>query len=122
MTRKVTPTAVKRIITKGLTGWEAGKLILQDLIDSYHGRDSVLTETDMETIRCAPMEGADVRDYNMFMALCRGFHMGHILGEWTCVDAGLQISFLDGVLRDANIREGHLQASGHTLCHWPTTL
>ena len=103
MTRTVTPTSVKRI-TKGLTGWEAGKLILQDLIDSYHGRDSVLTETDMETIRGVSMEGADVRDYNMFMALCRGFHMGHILGEWTCADAGLQISFLDGVLRDANKR------------------
>ncbi|MCP4261065.1 MAG: hypothetical protein GY774_26670 [Planctomycetes bacterium] len=104
MTRKVTPTAVKRIITKGLTGWEAGKLILQDLTDSYSGRNSVLTETDMETIRGVSMEGIDVRDYNMFMALCRGFHMGHILGEWTCVDAGLQISFLDGVLRDANKR------------------
>jgi hypothetical protein len=104
MTRTVTPTAVKRIITKGLTGWEAGKLVLQDLIDSYHSRNSVLTETDMETIRNAPMEGADIRDYNMFMALCRGFHMGYILGEWTCADAGLQISFLDGVLRDASKR------------------
>ena len=57
MTRTVTPTAIKKIITKGLTGWEAGKLILQDLIDSYHGRGSVLTETDMETIRNASMEG-----------------------------------------------------------------
>ena len=44
MTRTVTATAVKRIITKGLTGWEAGKLVLQDLIDCYHHRDSVLTE------------------------------------------------------------------------------
>ena len=44
------------------------------------------TEADMATIRNAPMEGADVRDYNMFMALCRGFHVGHMLGEWTCVD------------------------------------
>lgn len=104
MARTVTPTAVKRIITKGLTGWEAGKLILQDLIDSYHGRDSVLTEADMAAIRHAPMEGADVRDYNTFMALCRGFHLGYMVGEWTCADAGLQISFLERMLRDADKR------------------
>jgi len=100
MTRTVTTKAVTRIITKGLTGWEAGKLSLQDLIDSYHGRDSVLTEADMAAIRNVPMEGGDVKDYNMFMALCRGFHMGHIVGEWTCADACLGISFLDGLLKD----------------------
>ncbi len=104
MTRTVTPTALKRIITKGLTGWEAGKLVLQDLIDSYHRRDSVLTDADMETIRNMSMEGADVRDYNMFMALCRGFHMGYILGEWTCSDAGLEISYLDRLLQDTRKR------------------
>jgi len=104
MTRTVTTTAVKRIITKGLTGWEAGKLALQDLIDSYHGRDSVLTEADIAAIRNAPMEGADVRDYNMFMALCRGFHLGYMLAEWTCADAGLQLSFLERMVRDANKR------------------
>ena len=104
MTRTATATAVKRIITKGLTGWEAGKLALQDVVDSYCGRDSVLTEADAAAIRHAPMEGSDVRDYNMFMALCRGFNMGHILGEWSCVDACLQISFLDEPLRDAHKR------------------
>ena len=104
MTRTVTTTAIKRIITKGLTGWEAGKLILQDLTDSYHGKDSVLTEADMEAIQRAPMQGADVGDYNMFMALYRGFHLGHILGEWTCTDACLQISLLDHMLEDAEKR------------------
>ena len=104
MTRTVTTTAVKRIITKGLTGWEAGKLILQDLIDSYLHMDSVLTDADLETIRNTPMEGADVRDYNMFMALCRGFHLGYMLAEWTCADAGLQLSFLERMLRDVNKR------------------
>ena len=58
----------------------------------------------MATIRNAPMEGADVRDYNMFIALCRGFHMGHMLGEWTCVDACLQILLLERPLRDAGKR------------------
>jgi hypothetical protein len=104
MTRTVTITAVKRIITKGLTGWEAGKLMLQDVIDCYYGRDSVLTEADIDAIRHARMEGADVRDYNMFMALCRGFHMGYILGEWTCTDACLHISSLDRLLEEAEKR------------------
>jgi len=104
MTRKVTKEAIKKIITKGLTGWEAGKLILQDSIDSYHGRDSLLTEGDITAIRSAPMEGGDVRDYNMFIALYRGFHVGHMLGQWTCVDACLEILLLERFLRDANKR------------------
>jgi hypothetical protein len=104
MTRTVTTTAVKRIITKGLTGWQAGKLILQDMIDSYVGRDSVLTEADMATIQQTRMEGADVRDYNMFMALCRGFHWGYVLAQWSCKDACLEIGFLDRALEDADTR------------------
>ena len=104
MTRTVTKTAIKRIISKGLTGWEAGKLILQDLIDSYHGRDSILTEADMATIRSAPMEGANVRDYNMFMALCQGFQTGQKMGEWSCSDACLEIILLERPLRDAGKR------------------
>jgi hypothetical protein len=104
MTHTVTAKAIKRIITKGLTGWEAGKLNLQDMIDSYHRRDSVLTEADIAAIRNTPMEGADVRDYNMFMALCRGFHVGHMLGEWTCVDACLQITYFEWLFRDAEKR------------------
>lgn len=104
MTRTATATAVKRILTKGLTGWQAGKLTLQDLIDGYLHRDSVLTEADMAAIRQEPMEGADVRDYNTFMALCRGFHTGHMLGEWTCQDACLRITYFDQALEDAKKR------------------
>jgi hypothetical protein len=104
MAHRMKKATISRLLAKGLTGWEAGKLILQDLIDSYHGRDSVLTETDMATIQHAPMEGADVRDYNTFMALCRGFHMGYMLGEWTCQDACLQITYFDRALQDAEKR------------------
>ncbi|MHC4120290.1 MAG: hypothetical protein ACYSWO_22580 [Planctomycetota bacterium] len=41
---------------------------------------------------------------NMFMALGRGLDMGRILGEWTCADACLQISFLERMLRDVDKR------------------
>ena len=104
MTRTVTATAIKKIITKGLTGWEAGKLILQDFIYSYHGRDSVLTEADMAAIRNAPMKGGDIRDYNTFMGLCRGFYKGCMFGEWTCTDACLQITYFDRILQNVNKR------------------
>lgn len=104
MTQTVTKKAVKRIITKGLTGWQAGKLMLQDLVDTYHRRGSILTDADIAAIRNIPMEGPDVRDYNMFMALCRGFHVGNMLGEWTCADACLEITYLDRILQSANKR------------------
>jgi hypothetical protein len=104
MTRTATATAVKRMLTKGLTGWQAGKLILQDVIDGYLRRDSVLTEADMAAVQQARMEGADVRDYNMFMALCRGFHLGYVMAEWACGDACLEIGFLDRALQDADKR------------------
>ena len=51
MAKTITAKAVSRIITKGLTGWEAGKLILQDFIYEYYGRDSILTETDRTSLQ-----------------------------------------------------------------------
>ena len=104
MTRTVTTKAVKKIITKGLTGWEAGKLILQDFIYEYHGRDSILTEADSAAIRNAPMKGSDIKDYNTFMALCRGFYKGFIMGEWNCTDACLRITYFDRILQNTNKR------------------
>lgn len=104
MSKTVTQTAIKRILTKGLTGWEAGKLLLQDLIDGYMGRESVLTEADIAAIRQAPMKGPDIRDYNMFVTLGRGFHTGFMVAEWACKDACLQIGFLDRALHDADKR------------------
>jgi hypothetical protein len=104
MTRTVTTAAVKRILTKGLTGWEAGKLILQDMIDSFLRRDSVLTEADVTDIEQTPMRGADVGDYNMFMALCRGFYKGCIIAGLACKDACLQIGFIDRALQDVEKR------------------
>jgi len=104
MARTVTATAVKRIMTKGLTGWEAGKLVLQDLVHSYLGRDSTLSEAELAAIQHAPMQGTDVRDYNTFIALCRGFDTGYMVGNWACKDACLQIASLDRALQDADKR------------------
>lgn len=104
MARMVTTAAVKKIITRGLTGWQAGKLVLQDMVDTCLGKDGVLTEADMASIQQIRMEGADVRDYNTFMALCRGFYRGWMLAELACKDACLQIGFLERALRDVDKR------------------
>jgi hypothetical protein len=104
MTRTVTHAAVKRVITRGLTGWQAGKLVLQDLIDGFFGKDPVLSESYLATIRSMRMEGGDVRNYNMFMALCRSFHAGYMLAQWSCTDACLQIEWLDRALENADRR------------------
>jgi len=104
MAQTVTAKAISRIITKGLTGWEAGKLVLQDFINEYYGKDSILTEADRTSITNTPLQGDDVRDYNMFMALCRGFYKGCMFAEWSCTDACLKISLLDQILQDADRR------------------
>jgi hypothetical protein len=101
MAQTITAKAISRIITKGLTGWEAGKLILQDFINEYYGKDSILTEADRTSIQNMSLKGNDVKDYNMFMALCRGFYKGCMFGEWTCTDACLRISFIDQILDEA---------------------
>ena len=62
----------------------------------------ILTVADIAAIRNISMEGPDVRDYNMFMALCRGFHVGNMLGEWTCADACLEITYFDRILQSAS--------------------
>jgi hypothetical protein len=101
MAQKVTEKAISRIITKGLTGWEAGKLLLQDFINEYYGKDSILTESDITSIQNMSIQGNDVKDYNMFMALCRGFYKGCMFAEWTCTDACLRVSFIDQILDEA---------------------
>ncbi len=104
MAGMATAARVKRILSKGLTGWEAGKLIMQDTVGSLSGRTPVLTDTDIQTIRQAPMESADIRDYNILMALCRGLDVGYMTAQWACKDACLQIEFLDHAFEDAEKR------------------
>ncbi len=101
MARTVTGTAIKRIMSRGLTGWEAGRLILQDSVDLSCGIPLTLTDTDMAAIRSAPLQGKDVRDFNKTMALARAFEKGVMVCEMAWKDACLDLSFLVTLLRDA---------------------
>jgi len=62
MAKTITAKAVSRIITKGLTGWEAGKLVLQDFIYEYYSKDSIYTDTDRTSIQNMSTQGSDVKD------------------------------------------------------------
>jgi len=104
MARTVTPNAIKRIMTKGLSGWEAGRLILQDSIDLSCGIAPTLTDADMAAIRSAPLKGKDVRDFNTIMALARAFEKGVAVSEMAWKDACLDLAFLVKLLEDANKR------------------
>jgi hypothetical protein len=52
----------------------------------------------------AEVKGGDIKDYNTFMALCRGFYKGCMMGEWACTEACLRMTFFDKVLWDAEKR------------------
>lgn len=100
MARTVTPTAVKKIITKGLTGWEAGKLLLQNMVDINCNKPSLLSEADIFAIENMSMQSQDAKDYNTLIGLGRGLHKGLMICQMACGDACLDITFLMTFIND----------------------
>ena len=76
MARKLTKEAIRKLLSKGLTGWESGKLVLQDFADQSCGKPSFLTSADIEEIKRGLTGDKDIRDYNNLMAMCRGMGRG----------------------------------------------
>ncbi len=58
---------IKRILSKGLTGLEAAKLVLQDNVEVDHGRDEVLSQADLQRIKRGLTSPQDIADYNRWM-------------------------------------------------------
>ena len=48
-----TKTDIKKLLSKGLTGKEAGKLVLQDNWEYDHMRDDFLSERDLSAIKAS---------------------------------------------------------------------
>jgi hypothetical protein len=67
MARRLTKEAIRKLLTKGLTGWEAGKLLLQNLVDANCNKPSLLSDADISAIENAPMRHLDARNYNTLM-------------------------------------------------------
>ena len=64
-----TKTDIKKILSKGLTGREAGKLIFQDnwLVDTRRG--GFLSERDMSSIKAGLKTDRDIKEYNSYVRL-----------------------------------------------------
>jgi len=64
-----TKTDIKKILSKGLTGKQAGKLIFQDnwLVDTRRG--GFLSERDMSSIKAGLKTDRDIKEYNSYVRL-----------------------------------------------------
>jgi hypothetical protein len=62
-----TKTDIKKLLSKGLTGKEAGKLALQDFWEEDHFREGFLSERDLSAIKASLKTPQDIRDYNSYM-------------------------------------------------------
>lgn len=102
MARRLTKAAISRLLSKGLTGWEAGRLILQDFIDASYGKPSFLTDGDRADIMRGLTEDRNIRDYNNLVALGREIERGFMACKIACQDTCLDISLLNSMVRDAN--------------------
>ena len=60
---------IKKILSKGLTGREAGKLIFQDnwLVDT--GRGGFLSDRDMSSLKAGLKTDRDIKEYNSYVRL-----------------------------------------------------
>jgi len=66
-----TKTDIKKILSKGLTGREAGKLVFQDnwLADTRRG--GFLSERDMASLKAGLKTDRDIKEYNSYVRLYR---------------------------------------------------
>lgn len=58
---------VKRLLGKGLTGKEAGRLVLQDNWLADHDKDGFLSLKDINTIKNSLKTTQDIKDYNSYI-------------------------------------------------------
>lgn len=66
-----TKVDIKKILSKGLTGKEAARLILQDSWDVDHQREGFLSERDISSIKAGLKTTQDIEDYNRFVDIYR---------------------------------------------------
>jgi len=100
MATKTTKRAISHLLSKGLTGWEAGKLIIQDSIDSLCGKAGLLTDMDISRIDQGLTTDRDIKDYNKLMAANRNIDRGQMISRISSFEACLDLNTLTRMLRD----------------------
>jgi hypothetical protein len=58
---------LKKLLTKGLTGWEAGALLFREGLERQWGKQENLTESEIETIRNSLKTNESREAYNNFL-------------------------------------------------------
>lgn len=64
-----TKTDIKKILSKGLTGREAGKLVFQDNWLADTGRGGFLKDRDISSIKAGLRSDKDIKEYNSYIRL-----------------------------------------------------
>ncbi len=64
-------TDIKRLLSQGLTGWQAGLLVFEDSWRETVGADSLLTEKDISLLKSGLRTQKDTQDYNKLIGLYR---------------------------------------------------
>jgi hypothetical protein len=58
---------VNKLLSKGLTGKEAGRLVLQDNWQADHGKETFLSQKDINTLKRGLKTTQDIKDYNSYI-------------------------------------------------------
>jgi hypothetical protein len=107
-----TKADIRKILSKGLTGREAGKLVFQDnwLTDTRRG--GFLSEKEMASIRAGLRSDKDIKEYNSYVRLYR--YVDYTLKEARIVSLEAE-SFLNYVYRMLEVYE---KAEAFKLAYW----
>ena len=94
MARKLTKEAIRGLLNKGLTGWERGKLVIQDFADRYCQNPPFLTDADVSEIKRGLSGERNIKDYNDLMAMGRGIERGLMVCSMAWPEACLDLCTL----------------------------
>lgn len=104
MTRRLTKNAISKLLAKGFTGWEAGKLVVQDSVDVMCGKPKFLSDSDVYKIKQGLTTDKDIRDYNNLINIDRHIDRGLMACLISGLEACLDIRFISGMLADVDKR------------------
>jgi len=105
MAHAMTQKTVRNLLAKGLTGSEAGRIVVQNYIDESCGKPGFLNEQDATAIFNGVNGHENGVAYNKYMALQRALNMGFVICDLAAKEACLNLALIIGLLRDANTKK-----------------
>ncbi|MHC4188236.1 MAG: hypothetical protein ACYTBX_02970 [Planctomycetota bacterium] len=102
MTHRMKKATIRRLLAKGLTGWEAGKLVVQDSVDAMCEKPRFLSDSDVCEIERGLTTNKDIRDYNKLLGIARHIDRGLMVCQISSLDACLYIGLLSRMFSDVD--------------------